>query len=528
MTEAYRSDQAASSTGDPTAGRHDVGDDLRATTRSVVSRLPFLLATMLVFGVVGYLVTLAVRDVSYEARATLQVGGAIGGLDPTMDQLLASQEVARTYAALADSPEYVSEALARLGRTTLGDAQVWATVVPDTAVLELVARDSSVESATALADDMASVMVYSPAGVGTQEGVRVVLADTLRTLGGSVDSIRTQLDALYAIEAPTVAQVAQINELEARLGALITTYTEMLPFSDIDSSNTLTVMAPAGDVTTVGASTPLLVAMAAGLVGLLLAGGISYVLSVADPTIRTSRELEKELGIDVLSSIVDRQPIRRGSGHDDGAPTVATYTRTKSASAEAYRRICSAVVLESTKRPIRSVVVAGVRDSVGKSVVAANLAVALAQAGRSTVLVDLDARAPLADLVGLHGTDKLPRTTEVTSRSVWNTAQRGLSLLSATPGGDIHGLLDGLVGLADIAVIDGPPLDASTDTAVAASIADATVLVVDAQRTRTRGARTALATLERARARVLGTVLVQYASKVYSKTADVRGVSPSA
>ena len=460
---------------------------------------------------------------------TLQVGGAIGGLDPSVDQLLASQAVARTYAALVDSPVFVAEALERLGREGLGGGQLSAAVIPDTGLLEVVARDTTVQGALDLADAMASVMVESPAGVSTQQGDSVVLADTLRTVRSSIDAIRTQLDALYAIQEPTLAQAAQITELEARLATLASTYAEMVPFSDVDSSNTLTLIAPAMDVATVGASTPLLVAMACGLVGLLVAGGISYVLTVADPTIRTSRELERELGVDVLSYVADRHPMRRErSEHDEGAPIVTTYSRSSSSSAEAYRRICAAIVLAGTERPIRTVVVAGVRDSMGKSLVAANLAVALAQSGRSTVLVDLGARAPLAGMVGLHGPDKRPRPTDGLSRSVWNTAQRGLSMLSAAPGGDVRALMESLVGLADVAVVDGPPLDASTDTAVAAALADATILVVDAQRTRTRGARTALATLERGRARLLGAVLVQYASKVYAKAADVRVVSPSA
>jgi Mrp family chromosome partitioning ATPase len=225
---------------------------------------------------------------------------------------------------------------------------------------------------------------------------------------------------------------------------------------------------------------------------------------------------------------MDRNPLRRDRvGHGE-APLVTTYARSGSSAAEAYRRVLAAVVLEETERPIRTVVVAGVRDPVGKSLVAANLAVALAQSGRNTLLVDLGAGAAVASMVGLHGSERHIRATDGQPRSVWATAQRGLSLLSAAPGGDIRGMMDSLVGLADIAVIDGPPLDVSTDTAVTASLADATILVVDAQRTHARGARAALSTLERARARLLGAVLVHFPAKTYARRSDARAANPSA
>jgi hypothetical protein len=60
---------------------------------------------------------------------------------------------------------------------------------------------------------------------------------------------------------------------------------------------------------------------------------------------------------------------------------------------------------------------------------------------------------------------------------------------------------------ADIVVIDSPPLQAVTDAAILASIADGTILVAAAGRTRRTALVRARDTLQRVGARVLGTAL---------------------
>ncbi len=68
-------------------------------------------------------------------------------------------------------------------------------------------------------------------------------------------------------------------------------------------------------------------------------------------------------------------------------------------------------------------------------------------------------------------------------------------------------ILERLAAGADLVVIDSPPLQAVTDAAILASIADGTVFIVDAGRTRRGAVRSGREALAKAGARVLGVVL---------------------
>ena len=68
-------------------------------------------------------------------------------------------------------------------------------------------------------------------------------------------------------------------------------------------------------------------------------------------------------------------------------------------------------------------------------------------------------------------------------------------------------ILERLAAGADIIVIDSPPLQAVTDAAILASLADGTVFVIDAGRTRRGAIRSGREALAKSGARVLGVVL---------------------
>jgi capsular exopolysaccharide synthesis family protein len=68
-------------------------------------------------------------------------------------------------------------------------------------------------------------------------------------------------------------------------------------------------------------------------------------------------------------------------------------------------------------------------------------------------------------------------------------------------------ILERLVAAADLVILDSPPLQAVTDAAILASITDATLLVIDAERTRRAAAERGREALAKSGARVLGVAL---------------------
>jgi succinoglycan biosynthesis transport protein ExoP len=162
----------------------------------------------------------------------------------------------------------------------------------------------------------------------------------------------------------------------------------------------------------------------------------------------------------------------------------------------------------------------GCSTGAGVSTVSANLAIAGAQAGLATLLVDANWRRP-----SLHKRFQVPRTPglgEVLLAGLhWESALVALSLsgLGLLPVGDagdlaaatgVSGLAELLIQLRerfDLVVIDLPCVSPAESTLQWTSLLDGVLLVLEAERDHEETARRASKTLRDARAQVLGAVL---------------------
>jgi capsular exopolysaccharide synthesis family protein len=158
----------------------------------------------------------------------------------------------------------------------------------------------------------------------------------------------------------------------------------------------------------------------------------------------------------------------------------------------------------------------------GKSTTAANLAIVLAESGRRVILVDADMHRPTQmKLFGVSGRNGL-------STLLLDDAASAAGLLRPTWLPNLHVLPAGVTPpepsrllstkrldtllvelhqLADIVVLDTPPLLAQPDAALLGMRADAVLLVVDASKSRGREAARAAEMLRESGAIVLGAVL---------------------
>lgn len=170
----------------------------------------------------------------------------------------------------------------------------------------------------------------------------------------------------------------------------------------------------------------------------------------------------------------------------------------------------------------------------GATTIAANLAVAMAQAGSTVAVVDGNLRRPrIHELFRLEQVPGL--TSAILGRETLNTAARELRLDNGrlrvypsgpTPPGPAELLgskragevFDALKRNFDAIIIDSPPVLPVADALVISRIADATLIVVNAKRTSRNELALAFAALQQAGAKVVGTVLNQavgYASSAY-------------
>lgn len=124
------------------------------------------------------------------------------------------------------------------------------------------------------------------------------------------------------------------------------------------------------------------------VVGLVLAVGVVFLRQSFDKRVRSVEDVLSELELPLLGRI---PPFRRGA-RKTLAPV--SLDRPGSADAEAFRIVRINLELSLISNPLRSLMVTSAVTGEGKSTTIANLAVALARAGQSVILVDLDLRRP--------------------------------------------------------------------------------------------------------------------------------------
>ncbi len=202
---------------------------------------------------------------------------------------------------------------------------------------------------------------------------------------------------------------------------------------------------------------------------------------------------------------------------------LVTLTDPLSEAAEAYRNLRTNLHFAMLEAPLRTLLVVTPDPSNSASLVLANLAVTLAQIGRRVIAVDADFHTPALHLAfdvphtpGLA--DWLSELTVVSQPELRPTKLADLRLLTsgsrpAIPADLISSdrmtqAIARLSEMADLVLFNAPPLSLYSDAAVLASRLDGVLLVVEAGKTRRDSAQKARDTLNRARARVLGVVML--------------------
>jgi capsular exopolysaccharide synthesis family protein len=254
------------------------------------------------------------------------------------------------------------------------------------------------------------------------------------------------------------------------------------------------------------------------LIGLLggafLGVGLAVFLEYLDNRIKTPEENEQDLGLPSLGliPITAAVPGKANPLISDGAPPSFS---------EAFRALRTNILFSAADGGPRSMVVTSTGPSEGKTMVAGNVAIGLAQTGQRVLLIDADMRRPRAhELFGIAVEPGLSNLLVGASKPSEVVQPSGVENLWVMPAGKTPPNPAELLGsrrFADLAgslgshfdcvVIDTPPVLAVTDAVVVAHRATGVLFVIAADATSRQAAQTALDQLEHAKARFLGAVL---------------------
>ena len=250
---------------------------------------------------------------------------------------------------------------------------------------------------------------------------------------------------------------------------------------------------------------------------MFLSVSAAFFVEYLDSRVKTQEEVEIHLRLTSLGAI----PRLSRKSQRAFAKNRLSNTTVPSSFAEAFHGLRANVLFSSPDAGPCSIVVTSASPREGKTIIAANLAVGLAQAGHRVILVDADLRQPrIHDLFGLdlepglsnllngggHATTAA-RPTKIPNLSVVTAGGHPPNPAELVGSHRFGELLSFLERQCDIVVIDTPPVMAVADAAILAHRTSGVLFVVAADTTSRHAAQSALEQLERAKGRFLGAVL---------------------
>ncbi|MBL8849872.1 MAG: polysaccharide biosynthesis tyrosine autokinase, partial [Planctomycetaceae bacterium] len=359
-----------------------------------------------------------------------------------------------------------------------------------------------------------------------------VYVESLQEKLATLESNLGGMNELFIEESKASADISEL-ENEDRAGrekieltkSMFAGYVEMLQRVNV-AGEVGHVSADPTDPPTVGRQVaPVLVrSLALGGVGGLLVGILlAFLLEMADQSYRSPDDITRQLGVPVVGHIpnieVGRERKRIGASRLH--PSLVTYHRPGSQMAEAYRAVRTALLSGTRNQPHQLIQITSPNPGDGKSTLSTNLAMSIAKAGKSVLLIDADLRRP--NVHKLLGMDcDIGVTSVVEGGADFDDAiQSGpvphLDVMTAGPQEKNRAelllsprfaeMLNALRERYDYVIVDTPPLLAVSDPAAIGAMVDGVILVLRINRQARLHAVRARETLDLVGARLIGVVV---------------------
>lgn len=197
----------------------------------------------------------------------------------------------------------------------------------------------------------------------------------------------------------------------------------------------------------------------------------------------------------------------------------------KSPATEAFRSIRTNLQYMSPDKELKLIMITGSEAGIGKSTVAANLALTFAMTGEETFLIDTDMRKPmlhkLFEIPNFQGLSSyLAGENEAVAELIQKSKKENLKLLPAGPvppnpaemlaSKKMEKLLLRCSQKAGITIIDGPPILPVTDAVLLSQKVDGVIMVAETNKTRKDVFKKGLQRLQQVDANILGSILNKY------------------
>ncbi|MEH2148926.1 GumC family protein [Nostoc sp.] len=325
------------------------------------------------------------------------------------------------------------------------------------------------------------------------ESNRLGLASQITTLSGLQSAYKQRLNNLPRLEQ-------QQRQFERKVQAAQSTYSlllQKLQESRIAENQNLgnASMISEAEVPEESISSPMFLYLSTGLLASLTALATVYVLEKIDKSIKTTEQAKELLKFTLLGIIPNFNNSNKSIiGNEEIEPyskRLVVRDMPRSPINEAYRMLRSNLKFISADKELKVIVVTSSVPKEGKSTVAANLAVTMAQMERKVLLVDADMRRPVQhkiwELINNQGLSNLI-VGQGEIRTAIKQVMDNLYVLTSgvtppNPGSLLDSkkmavLIQTLSVYYDFVIIDAPSLNVAADAVTLGQMADGVLFVV--------------------------------------------------
>lgn len=492
----------------------------------------------------------------YQSSVLIRVAISSTNSSADINSLLASDQLVQTEAQIATSDPILRDVASRYPGLTVDQltGATTSTAKLNTQLFEIDVQNASPTRAAALANDIANTLIKQQVLEIQQDNnlSQQQLQQELDTTHHDIDTTTSKINTLQvqianiqfqraAISQTTALQV-QMNNLQSQLSTLQARYNQwqttlaQLQMTEAQNNSFLRVVQPAEPAKS-PVQPKILLNTALGLVaGLSLGLALIVLIEQLDTQVRTPEDISELLNLPVLGTIW-----RGDASKKDGGEVLNPQGR--NINAESYRILRTNIGFSAINKPVQTLMVTSALPQDGKSTVAANLAIFMAKAGKSTLLIDADMRRPTQhrnfllsarnDLPGLSDAIVAFSQNQSFPADLRNTIKfTGISLsnymhatdtpnLWVMPAGQLPPnppeLLDSKAASSlfdtiaqsgvDMIIFDTPPILGLSDASILLPKVDGTLLVIDTTRAKRKNLKQMKTLLSQVDSRVLGCIL---------------------
>lgn len=443
----------------------------------------------------------------YQARVTLMIGTNLQSAEPDPWKINVTNSLASAYALLVKERPVTEAVIKRLALPLTPEQlaqRITTQVSTEAQLLTLMVVDGNPDTAALIANALADELVRrSPVSGEEQRRRQAFVKAQMDDLEKRIDFLNQEIDKVRA-SLLELTSAAELEEAQSRLTQLEkskvdyqTAYAGLLASYSQDSPNIVSVFQQAVKPSSPLPRRDLLIVGVAALGGLALGVAAALLIEYLDDSLRWEGESKRTL-LDL--PVVGAIPTSRYSNVMNNFDPLSPAT-------EMIRALRTNIFLVAGDRPLRTLLVTSADIQAGKTFTVARLGLAMANSGKQVILVDSDLRRPALheqfDLPNLEGlSDVLVNPESMLgnlSALLQPSGHPNLAVLTAgKPPIDpsllltmprLKELLQALEGLADVVVIDSPPVMVGPDSTLLAMASDGVVLVVSSGRS-TRSALT--------------------------------------